>query len=64
MSRRDPSVLQPRTARCVWARSTDPEASIADLIAELSLIPWDIAAVMPGKNDVAWLVLKDNPPLF
>lgn len=32
------------------ARSPDAEASIADLLGELNLVPWDIAAVMPGKS--------------
>eukprot|EP00903_Cladosiphon_okamuranus_P016162 g14915.t1 len=31
-------------------RSSDAEASIADLLGELNLVPWDIAAVMPGAE--------------
>ncbi|CAN0142498.1 unnamed protein product, partial [Ectocarpus sp. 4 AP-2014] len=31
-------------------RSPDPEASIAELLGELSLLPWGIAAVMPGAE--------------
>lgn len=34
----------------VFARSPEPEASIADLLAELKLVPWDIAAIMPGMS--------------
>lgn len=36
---------------CVlFCRSLDPDAAVSELMADLKMLPWEIAAVMPGAE--------------